>query len=237
MSLKGDKVVTGIYSYHRHNNVYSEESFEVYRERQDNSLAFFSDIHSRVATGELLTVHVDIKASKDFIPHFVKVERSLGKAFVSETYTYLKNNSTVLYTFTSEHENHEIEIPTNPKFHVATPAACSSMLFLKSKKEDTTAKNFYNLIQSDNKWKFESEPQVKMVTMQRVGTGSENIVIDGQSVQATHYRMFEDSGSDSKILPPAIKVFTSKFFTIPYIIRSDDGTRIQIKNLKDLDRD
>lgn len=237
MSIKGDKVVFGSYNYYRHNNIYSEETFEVYRERQDNSLAFFSDIHSRVATGELLTVHVDIKATKEFIPSFVKVERALGEAFVTETYTYQKSNSTVIYTFQSKHETQELEIPTNPKFHVATPAACSSMLFLKSKKEDTTAKNFYNLIQSNNRWKFESEPIVKMVALQRVGTTTENIQIDGQTVPSTHYRMFEDINADNKILPPAIKVFTSKFFTIPYIIRSDDGTRIQIKSLKDLDRE
>jgi TusA-related sulfurtransferase len=237
MAIRGDKVVYGAYSYHRHNNIYSEEHFEIYRERQDHSLSFYSDIHSRVSTGELLTIHVDIKATKEYIPSFVKVARSLGKAVVVETYTYLKTNSMIEYTFDSEHESHKLEIPTNPKFHISTPAACSSMLFLKSKKEDTTTKNFYNLIQSSNKWKFEHEPATKMIAMQRVSTGTENIVIDGSTVQAIHYRMFEDTGAESKITPPSIKVFLSKFFTVPYIIRSDDGTKIQIKQLKDLDRD
>jgi len=234
--VRGDKVFRGSYNYYRHNNVYSEETFEVYRDRQDFSMAFYTDIHSRVATGELLTVQVDMKITKDFIPYSVKVVRALGKDIVTETYSYTKTNSMVLYTFQTKNESIEIQIPTNPKFHVATPAACSSMIFLKSKKEDTTSKNFYNLIQSENKWKYESEPIVKMIAMQRVGTGTENVIIDGHSVQATHYRLFEDSG-DSKELPPALKVHVSKHATIPYIIKGDDGTRVQIKYLNDLDRD
>lgn len=236
MIIRGDKVFRGSYNYYRHNNIYSEEVFEVYRERQDFGMSFFADIHSRVSTGELLTVQVDVKITKDFIPYSVKVVRALGKDVVTETYSYTKTNSMVHYTFETKNEFQEIQIPTNPKFHVATPAACSSMIFLKSKKEDTTGKNFYNLIQSENKWKYESEPLVKMVAMQRIGTGTENVVIDGHSVQATHYRLFEDNG-DVKDLPPAIKVHISKHATIPYIIKSDDGTRVQIKYLNDLDRD
>lgn|SRR5690606_1749273 len=236
MIIRGDKVFRGSYNYYRHNNIYSEETFEVYRDRQDFGMSFFADIHSRVATGELLTVQVDMKITKDFIPGYVKVVRALGKDVVTETYTYTKTNSMVLYTFETKSESQELQIPTNPKFHVATPAACSSMIFLKSKKEDTTGKNFYNLIQSQNNWKYENEPLVKMIAMQRVGTGTENVVIDGHSVQATHYRLFEDTG-DSKELPPAIKVHISKHATIPYIIKSDDGTRVQIKYLNDLDRD
>tara|TARA_R110002049_G_scaffold27158_4_gene93654 strand:- start:397 stop:1125 length:729 start_codon:yes stop_codon:yes gene_type:complete len=234
--LRGDKVLRGSYNYYRFNNIYSEETFEVYRDRQDLSIAFYADIHSRVATGELLTVNVDVKLSKEFVPTFVKVVRTLGKDMATETYTYQKSNSTVLYTFKTDSESEEAKIPISSKFHVATPAACSSMVFLKSKKEDTTSKNLYHLIQTDNKWKFEGVPEVKIIAMQRVGTGMENVVIDGHSVQATHYRLFEDN-NDIVDSPPALKVHVSKHATIPYTIKSDDGTRIQIKFLNDLDRE
>ncbi|PIP91856.1 MAG: hypothetical protein COW01_12005 [Bdellovibrionales bacterium CG12_big_fil_rev_8_21_14_0_65_38_15] len=234
--LRGDKILRGSYNYYRFNNIYSEETFEVYRDRQDFSMSYYADIHSRVATGELLTVNVDVKLNKDFVPSFVKVVRSLGKDFATETYTYQKATSTVLYTFDTANESEEAQIPISSKFHVATPAACSSMVYLKSKKEDTTSKNLYHLIQTDNKWKFEAVPQVKIIAMQRVGTGTENVVIDGHSVQATHYRLFEDN-NDIVDNPQALKVHISKHATIPYIIKSDDGTRIQIKFLNDLDKD
>ncbi len=234
--LRGDKVLRGSYNYYRFNNIYSEEIFEVYRDRQDFSMSFYADIHSRVATGELLTINVDVKLSKEFVPTYVKVVKALGQDLATETYTYHKATSTVEYTFETENESEIATIPISSKFHVATPAACSSMVFLKSKKEDTTSKNFYHLIQTDNKWKYESVPQVKMIAMQRVGTGTENVVIDGHSVQATHYRLFEDN-NDSVDMPAALKVHISKHATIPYTIKSEDGTRIQIKFLNDLDRD
>lgn len=234
--LRGDKILRGSYNYFRSNNIYSEETFEVYRDRQDFSMSYFADIHSRVATGELLTVNVDVKLNKEFIPTNVKVVRALGKDHATETYTYQKNTSTVLYTFETEDENVEEQIPISSKFHIATPAACSSMVFLKSKKEDTTSKNLYHLIQTDNKWNYESVPHVKIIAMQRVGTGTENVLIDGHTVQATQYRLFEDK-NDIIDNPPALKVHISKYASIPYIIKSDDGTRIQIKFLNDLDKD
>lgn len=236
MIIRGEKVLRGSYNYYRVNSVYSEETFEVYRDRQDFSVSFFSDIHSRVSTGELLTINVDVKLTKDFVPFYIKVIRALGKDVSTETYTYEKSASSLLYTFETEHESQEVQIPISSKFHVATPAACSSMVFLKSKREDTTSKNFYHLVQSDNKWKYEAVPQVKIIAMQRVGTGTENVVIDGHSVQATQYRLFEDD-NDTTDNPPSLKVHISKHATIPYIIKGDDGTRIQIKFLNDLDRD
>tara|TARA_R110000868_G_scaffold226115_2_gene478596 strand:- start:1338 stop:2066 length:729 start_codon:yes stop_codon:yes gene_type:complete len=234
--VRGEKVLRGSYNYFRFNNVYSEETFEVYRDRQDFAVSFYADIHSRVSTGELLTINVDMKLGKDFVPTYVKVVRALGKDHVTETYTYEKATASVDYTFDTEAESESARIPISSKFHIATPAACSSMAFLKSKKEDTTSKNFYHLIQSSNNWKYESVPAVKMIAMQRIGTGTESIVIDGHSVQATHYRLFEDDNNtvDS---PAELKVHISKHATVPYIIKSDDGTKIQIKFLNDLDRD
>ncbi|MBH48314.1 MAG: hypothetical protein CME71_09120 [Halobacteriovorax sp.] len=234
--VRGEKVLRGSYNYFRFNNIYSEETFEVYRDRQDFSVSFYADIHSRVSTGELLTINVDVKLGKDFVPTYVKVVRALGKDHVTETYTFEKSSSSVEYTFETESESESAKIPISSKFHVATPAACSSMVFLKSKKEDTTSKNYYHLIQSSNNWKYDSVPGVKMIAMQRIGTGSENIVIDGHSVQATHYKLFEDD-SDALDNQQSLKVHISKHATVPYMIKSDDGTKIQIKFLNDLDRD
>ena len=59
--------------------------------------------------------------------------------------------------------------------------------------------------------------------------------IDGQNVQATQYKMYDET-TDFKNLkePPHIKIFLSQHGAIPYMIRSDDGTKIQIKYLNDL---
>jgi hypothetical protein len=114
------------------------------------------------------------------------------------------------------------------------------MLFLKLKKEDQTAKNFYSQICSENNWSFKGIPITKSVVIERIGLGTENIIVANNQVQATAYRVFDAEDIESKSkheVAPNLRVYISKLDTIPYMIRSDDGIKIEIKYLNNLSKD
>ncbi|MEX1100063.1 MAG: hypothetical protein WEB87_06535, partial [Bacteriovoracaceae bacterium] len=46
-----EKFYRGAYNYIKNDSLYSEEAFEVYKDRRDGAFYFLSQIHSRVATG------------------------------------------------------------------------------------------------------------------------------------------------------------------------------------------
>ena len=50
------KVFRGAYNYLRNGNIFSEETFEVFKDRKEGTYSFESEMHSRVATGQLLTI-------------------------------------------------------------------------------------------------------------------------------------------------------------------------------------
>jgi hypothetical protein len=127
------------------------------------------------------------------------------------------------------------KIVTAPKFHITTPTAASSMLYLRSKKFDANGKNSFNFLISTNQWEFIETPSFKNVILERASLTTEKINIEGQNVQSTQFRIYDEK-TDFKNLkdPPHIKVFLSQHGGIPYVIKSDDGTKIQIKYLNDL---
>lgn len=235
---RGEKIYRGAFDYYRGDNIYSEEEFEVWKESQNMTYSIFSKLHSRVATGELLTIYVDYQCTKDFVPENVLVEKALGKELVTEIYNFNKKENLVDYLFISKEGQVHDQINSSPKFHIATPTAASSMLFLRSKKEDTTSKNFYITLQSNNDWKFKELPSFKNITMQRISTTAEDVKINGSTVSATEYKLFEDSNNDEEDYNPAhLNVFMSKHLGIPYSIQSEDGTKILVKYLNDLNSD
>lgn len=236
MKFQGDKIYRGAYSYLRNKNVYSEEQFEVYKNKQDLSMKFFIDTHSRVITGELLTISIDYFVSKDFIPQEVKISRTLGEQTVVEKYIHTPQKNSLTYSFDSGEEIIEKTILTAPIFHICVPAVATSMLYLKSKKEDTTGKNTYTVLQSYNQWQFDKVPHSRLLIVQRASSRPENLNIEGNNIQATPYKIFE-SDDISSLNDSCIYAYISKYATIPYMIRSDDGTKIQIKYLNNLDSD
>lgn len=237
---RGDKVYRGAYKYFKGETLYGEEEFEVYKDRKELGMTFFAEIHSRVATGELLTVYMDFTLNKDYIPNKLLIERVLGESAVQEIYDFNPRTNTLDYLFISKKGQDHLQLQVPPKFSISTPTACSSMLFLKTKKEDTTAKNMYAVISSTNQWKCENPPFQQTLVAERAALASESFTIEGQSVQATPYKIYDktdvDNEEDLDELP-AITTQISKHSTIPYLIRSQDGIRIQIKYLNDLDKD
>ena len=237
---RGDKVYRGAYNYYKGETLYCEEEFEVYKDRKELGMSFFAEQVSRVATGELLTTYVDYTLTKDYVPQKLMVERKLGELIVREMYDFNPRNNMVDYIFINKKGQEHVQVQVPPKFTITTPAACTSMLYLKTKKEDTTSKNYFSILSSTNQWTFEKEPFQQTIAAERTALASENINIDGHSVSATPYKIYDVTDldkTDDHDLVPHLTTQISKHATIPYVIKSDDGIRIQIKYLNDLDKD
>ena len=237
---RGDKVYRGAYNYFKGETLYAEEEFEVYKDRKELGMSFFGQIHSRVATGEPLNVYMDFTLNKDYIPQKLTIERTLGDNKVCEMYDFNSRTNTLDYLFITKDGQDHLQLQVPPKFSISTPCASSSMLFLKTKKEDTTSKNYYATVSSSNQWKCEGSPIQQTIVSERAALASESLNLDGQSVQATPYKIYDavdlENEEDFDEVP-FITVQISKHSTIPYLVRSQDGIRIQVKYLNDLDKD
>ena len=233
---KEDKIYRGAFNYYRNENIYAEEIFDVYRDKREQSYHYISEAIVKVTTGEVLNLHVEYSINKDYVPTFVMIEKIMGKEATKETYEYNSKRNILTYKFTSnKHEEFSAEISTAPKFHISTPTAASSMLFMRSKKIDASGKNSFNLLVGFNQWEHSETPYFKIIILERANLSTEKINIDGQSVQAIQFRMYDENTDFKNIKdPPHVKIFISQHGGIPYMIRTDDGTKIQIKYLNDL---
>jgi hypothetical protein len=233
---KEDKIYRGAFNYYRNDNSYAEEIFEVFRDKKEQSFHYISEAIVKVTTGEILNIRVEYNVNKEYIPQYVTIEKIMGKESTREVFEYNLKRNHIIYSFTnSKGEVQGDEITTAPKYHIATPTAASSMLFLRSKKFDASGKNSFNILAGYNLWDFKESPKFKNIILERASLTVEKMNFDGQNVQATQYRMYDES-TDFKIVkePQHVKIFLSQHGAIPYVVRSDDGTKIQIKYLNDL---
>lgn len=233
---KEDRMYRGAFSYFRNENSYAEENFDVYRDKREQSLHYVSEAIVKVTTGEVLNLHVEYIVNKEYIPQFVAVEKIMGKEATREVYQYNARKNQLVYKFTnSKGDEHEDEIATAPKYHITTPTAASSMLFLRSKKFDASGKNAFNVLVGFNQWTYKEAPLFKSILLERASLTAEKMNIDGQNVQATQYKMYDEAADFKSVKEPQhVKIFLSQHGAIPYLIRSEDGTKIQIKYLNDL---
>jgi hypothetical protein len=244
---EGEKVFRGAYTYMRNKNIYSEESFEVFRDKKEMTFTFISEIISRVSTGELLNINTLYKINKDYTPLEVDIHRSLGNHSVNEKYEFDQRRTRINYMFKNQDGAvHHSEFSTSPKFYITTSASCSSMLYLRSKKFDNTGKNYFSIFTSNNHWEFKEDPSVKNIVVQRVSQTSEALKVGKSSLDSIQYKVMEqslDSSEDSADphAPPSqendIRVWCSQHMTIPYLIKDRDGTKIEVKYLNNLDKD
>jgi hypothetical protein len=231
------KVMRGAYKYLRNDTVYCEETFDLFKEKKENSYTFESELHSRVATGELLTMKNVYRLNKEYIPTFVMLERKLGENSIKEIYDYDPKKNVLKYSLLDKSGvYHDYILTTSNKFFITTPSTCCSMVFLRSKKFDNTGNNHYTFWTSRNQWEFNEVPTITSVAIKKMSTSYEGISIEGNKLQALEYRLMKAQEDDSVENPDYVRIYISKHFTIPYMIKDDkSNTKIQIKFLNNLE--
>ena len=131
---RGNKLYRGAFEYIRQGKKFSEEEFEVYKSDSGIFTDFFAEMTSRVATGELLKIYTEYKFNKDYVPVSVLIVKELGQTVVQEYYSFDTKTNKLFYMFKDEENTTELELGPPTKFHIATPLACVSMTYLRSKK-------------------------------------------------------------------------------------------------------
>lgn len=218
--------------------MYAEEEFEIYRDHKEFTITFMAILYARIPTGELLTTYVDYVVGKDFMPHNLYIERILGNSMIQENYSYDIKDNQLHYHYSGPQGKDHVQLSAPSKFSLTTPTTSTSFTFLKSKKEDPLSKNYYTILGAENNWSFEKGPDSKIVVMERTGSGAESINIDGKTLQSVPYRLFDSEDlldENESANAPSLTVNMSSIITVPYQIKSNDGTKIQIKYLSDLE--
>ncbi|MEI8346958.1 MAG: hypothetical protein WCG27_05800 [Pseudomonadota bacterium] len=241
-NLRAKLVFEGSYDYFKKGHIYAEEKFQVYKDQKVYDHIFISELLSRTNTGEMLKINTDYEISKDWIPQTIKIKKRLGEKEASESFYYDRKNNIVQYKFVSNEKKTESRITTAPRFHVSTPTAASSMLFILAKRFDATARNDYGVISSFNQWKYVEPPRTQNISLERVSVGNEVMIVNDQELSCVKYRILEtvkfsdqNMRKDQKVPHPPLMVYLSNHLAIPYIREGEDGSRVQIKFLKDIE--
>lgn len=247
---KGDllKVFRGAYDYLRGGKIYAEESFEVFKSTKEQFYRIEAKVLGRVSTGETLCINVEYETNLKWVPRIITVSKVLGNQESHEAFLYDARGGKLLYTFKGVESEGTDEITVGSKFAVITPAASTCLMFIKSKKMNTTSKNSYNIIVSTNDWKYLKTPEPQGMSFERVSSNKETIRLGGANLQAYKYKFGEENlnepnSSSSKKKRPFIEVHLSKHIAIPYMIKTpgfeeddlSEQTKIQIKYLNELE--
>jgi hypothetical protein len=245
-TAKLKKVFRGAYNYYRDGQIYSEETFEVFKDTKELNIIFQSQILSRVSTGELLKIETEYTVNKDWIPVKVQVSKFLGRESVEEHYKLDVKSNLLVYNLKSKHTKDKQTMSTPPRFHIATPTTASSMLFFLSKKFDATTRNFYTVISSKNRWTNEHPLEIKTYSVEKLSLTAEAMMVNGMEVQALKYRIMEDVKEEPQgkgkarakeaeiVRPPQLVVGLSRHYSIPYRVEADEQNKIEIKFLNNL---
>ncbi len=233
-----EKIYRGAYQYFKNGELYSDENFEVYRDIREQTFTFEVEVLSRVLTGEFLRSQIYYTISKEYIPVDVMLERTLGSKVAKEHFKYSSLRNIVTYNFLGGGGEIGYELPVPPKFHIMTPASCTSCLYLRSKKFDPTGKNVYSVVTSNNMWNYEEDPVIKGLVTEKKGNTTKTLKLETQEVQANIYQVWEygSAASPEGIPLGIVDVYTSKHMSIPYLIETKDGIVIKIKYLNNLDQ-
>ena len=170
----------------------------------------------------------------------------MGEKFSIESYAFNSQTSSIHYSFSNSSISTEHVMNTNPKFHITTPTAASSMLFIQTKKFDATSSNECVVVVSENQWFYEKPPKTSNLYLEKLSLTSEPLTLNKSVVQNVRYRIYnthllgsadprkkDEIGED--VLEPVF-VYLSQHVSIPYILENEDN-KIMIKFLRDLDND
>jgi hypothetical protein len=241
-----EKIYRGAFEYFKSKNLFAEETFEVFRDKRDMSYRFQAKCRGRVSTGEILVTDLNYRITKDFVPIEVTIDKTLGVQKIRERFLTLKNKSKVTYTFAeisveSDEEIgdvHEETFQVPPKFHILTHSAISSLFYIKSKKFDTTAKNYYICIASSNLWSFEKTPEIRTIAVERLTNLAESVKLGDSNVEGHKFKVYNyEAKAPEDEIPPFLELVGSPHLSIPYIVESEDGNLAQIKYLNHMDSD
>lgn len=101
----------GSYLYYEKEVNYCQESFKLVQFPDDQTYHLYSEVLSRIQTGEFLKILVRLELTSQHHPLFLRIEKSIGNKYAEETYRYDGITQEMLYTFTNSQGSQEFKRP------------------------------------------------------------------------------------------------------------------------------
>jgi hypothetical protein len=220
----------GSYLYYQNDVNYSQENFKLVHFPENQTYHIYSEILSRTESGEFLKIMVRYEMNSQFIPVFVRIEKSLGNRYAQEIFSIDIPNLELHYTFQDSQSMQEVKKPYNARHYLATPAFSTSTIFTLSKKFDPNARTPVTFIGSNNEWNFSERPEEKTAFAEFKSRDVQDFKINNAALPASHLCLYEFDSTAAKNEVPT-EIYISKYFGIPYQLIQGEN-KILIKNLK-----
>lgn len=229
MSHNSELILEGSYLYFQKDVNYSQENFKLIYFNDSQTYQVYSEILSRIETGEFLKILVRYQMNQHFTPVMCRIEKSIGKRYAQEVYTIDTVTQELNYVFQNSETSQEFKRTINTKHYITSPAVCTAAMFTLTRKFDATGRTSITLISSDNDWTFNGPPTEKLI-FGEFKTRDSDFKLNGNSLSASHLCLYESDTSQAHIETP-VDLYLSKHYAVPYELIHGD-LRIVIKNLK-----
>lgn len=230
MSTNAEIILEGSYLYFDKEVNYSQENFKLIQFTDTGVYHIYSEILSRVESGEFLKIMVRYEMDTHFHPVFVRVEKSLGNRYAQEVFKFDIQAQDLNYTFQTSKGSQDFHRSLSAKHYLTSPAFATAAIFTLTKKFDATGRTAIPVLSSTNDWDYKSPPEEKIVFAEFKTRELQDFKINNAPLSASHLCLYEFDTSSANVEAP-VEIFISKHFGIPYQMIHGDQ-KIVIKNLK-----
>lgn len=230
MSTNAEIILEGSYQYFNKDQNYSQENFKLVQFTDSQTYHIYSEILSRIETGEFLKMMIRYEMNAHYVPYFVRIEKSLGNRYAQEVFSLDVTNQELKYTFQNAQNTQEFSRPLSAKHYLTSPSFATSAIFTLSKKFDATGRTPITFVSSHNEWSYEAPPEERVVFAEFKTRDLQDFKINNAPLSASHLCIWEMDSSTIHLEDP-VEIFISKHYAIPYQMIHGDQ-KIVIKNLK-----
>jgi hypothetical protein len=230
MSKISKILLDGTYHHVQDEINYFQENFKLVHNLDPETYHIYSELTSRLETGEFLKILVSFEMNQYYYPTFARIEKSIGNKYAQEIFRINTLDHTLHYSFQNSQTTQDFKKTIGPKHFITTPSASTAAIFTLSKKILATGRTPIILLSSGNDWKYESPPIEKTVFAKMETSEVTDFNFNGSPLQASHLRLFENDLTQPDVADPT-EFYISRHFAIAYLIKYRN-TKIAIKTLK-----
>lgn len=230
MSQNAEILLEGSYLYYQNDVNYSQENFKLVHLTDEQSYHVYAEILSRMETGEFLKILVRFEMNQQYVPQFMRIEKSIGNKYAQEVFKVDTSAQELHYTFQNTQITQDYKRNITAKHHLASPAVSTSALFTLTKKFDASSRTPVILLGSDNEWGYLGPPTEKTIYAEYKNRDMVDFKLNNTSLPASHLCLYETDASHANS-EGMVDMFLSKHYAIPYQVVQGEH-KIIVKNLK-----